>query len=60
MLRTSMEREFVGLKTDLSVDFDQRTIGVIRQIDSLVEVTVRKRLELMKPEILRAFKVENI
>ena len=55
-----MEREFVGLKTDLSVDFDQRTIGVIRQIDSLVEVTVRKRLELMKPEILRAFKVENI
>ena len=53
-----MEREFVGLKTDLSVDFDQRTIGVIQQIDTLVQVTVKKRLELMKPEILQAFRAD--
>ena len=53
-----MEREFVGLKTDLSVDFDRRTIGVINQIDALVEITVKKKLDIMKSEIVQNLRAE--
>ena len=55
-LKSMMEREFVGLKTNLSGEFDERTLRVVKQIEGLVNVTVQKRLETVKAELINEIK----
>lgn len=55
-LKSMMEREFVGLKINLSSEFDERTVGVVKQIEGLIQVTVQKRLEMVKEELMNEIK----
>ena len=58
-LKSMMEREFVGLRTSLSGEFDQRTAGVIRQIEGLIQITVQKRLETIKDALMQEIQYER-
>ena len=51
-LKAIMDREFLGLKTDLTVDFDERVIQTVDKIDNLVETCVQNRLEKMRRDII--------
>lgn len=57
-LKTVMEREFVGLKTDLTADFDSRVIAVVDEIDNLVDASVVKHLGGIKHDIIEQMKVQ--
>ena len=51
-LKIVMEREFFGLKTDLTTDFDERIIHVVDKIDQMVDKAVVKQLEVVKKDVL--------
>ena len=51
-LKTIIEREFIGLKTDLTVDFDERVITVVDKIETMVEATVNRKVEELKNDIM--------
>ena len=51
-MKQIVEREFIGLKTDLTVDFDERVITVVDKIETMVNVTVDRKVEILKKDIL--------
>lgn len=59
-LKAMIEKEFIGLKTDLTVDFDERVIQVVDKIERMVEMTVERKVEELKKDVLvKLFPVEK-
>ena len=54
-LKHVLERELVGLKTDMNIDFDQKVHSTLRQLDALIDVTVQRRMVLLKEELITEF-----
>ena len=58
-LKVVMEREFFGLKTDLTTDFDERIIHVVDKIDQMVNKAVEKQLEVVKSDVMKQIEVNK-
>lgn len=58
-LKVVMEREFFGLKADLTSDFDERIIGVVDKIDQMVNKAVETQLEVVKSDVLKQIEINK-